>query len=675
MKNLCLIILSVFTLLQNELKAQCTDPPEINYVYPGIYQCGDFYEGRIYSRPQLSLSDTTLSYTYNLYEYNDFDKTNLIYTFLDSSIGKITNQFLPFDRQGFFIEVIAKNNCGSDTITRNHLHGYWEIEAQIPQVDSTCGSFEQPYITGPDTVTRCESQLLYVINDPNEQNPIIWNYKYRYSIISNGDTLLGDLTTRNIIIKNIPTNDFEIRVIKNDTCTCLGFNPSWKFLTSKFVKIGTSGPCGSINGTLYSDIPNNCFTNQNRIPRRVVALKNDYYAYTNDSGYFEQGVPFGNYELSAIPQYEETDCNTAPFDITIDANNIEASQDLNVTYGTAYTRLDVYSSRSRIGRQNYAGISIENYSTPFPNASLTFEIPEKVDMNTLSFYKYPSPTNISNRTITWDNINIDQNDLKYIGCRYELMPNAEIDDELTWYATLTTQTILTDSAISIVTNSFDPNEVVVDKNEVLNESDNKTLKYTVHFQNTGNDIAYFVRVVDTLDAKLDMSTLLIANASHNFNFNIISGNVMEWTFNNINLADSASNEAGSKGWFNFSVDFKEDVVVNDFANSTAHIYFDTNEPIVTNTAVSTITEQTSIKEFSSIDFSLYPNPAQTVLNLVSNEKISSYQIITIDGRIIKQDRNISLSQQIDIRSLANGIYYLKVTNNNGIASVKPFEKL
>jgi uncharacterized repeat protein (TIGR01451 family) len=329
------------------------------------------------------------------------------------------------------------------------------------------------------------------------------------------------------------------------------------------------------------------------------------------------------------------------------------------------------ASRARVGRLNSGSIYLENRYFAQTSRELTLTWPNEVTMGGIS----PTPTSITGNVVRWSNINMAAFERKSFYFQYTLNQGVDIGDEIIWYTTLEGQPSYSDSTITLVTNSYDPNEVIVNKPAVLDTELNKRLKYTVHFQNTGNDTAYLVRVIDTLDAKLDMATLAVLGASHDFEFDIVSGNVMQWTFNNINLLGSTSNEEKSKGWFQFFVDFNDDVVVSDYAESTAHIYFDTNEPIVTNTAVSTITNNVSIQEYGAVTFSLHPNPATSELFVTSNVSISSYQILSIDGRMVKQGQDISNGRAISVQELPLGIYYLKIADTNGQVALQSFEKM
>jgi uncharacterized repeat protein (TIGR01451 family) len=674
MKNISWFFFFFITLTQLELRAQCTDPPLRNELNAYLFKCGDYYRGHIRTTPDLSFANAS-TFIYNLYAINDTAKTTLLSSSSNNDELGYIEDYIPSEHQGFLVEVIATNDCGSDTISKIHMIESIRKRTPIPTADSTCAQYHEPYLSGPSTLDLCSKNVSYVVRSRMHRTTASFK-DFRYGITSNGNTTFNLWVDRDTIwLDNIPEHDFEIRVTTNDSCTCSGFNMEPRHFISKFVTVNRDSTCGTIRGTAYVDELENCFSNEYRLPRRIVSLKDNVYAYTNDFGYFNQQVYFGDYEVSAVTINNETDCNTSPFNITLNNDTKVVTQDLNVSTRTEIVRMWVNADRSRVGVLNYANILLENGYARHSNLSLTIKIPEKVDMSSLSFYTSIYPTDVSGRIVSWDIIQLEPFERIIYPFKYELLPSAELNEELTWIASLSTQSTTTDSVISIVTNSYDPNEVVVDKKEVLVESINKTLKYTVHFQNTGNDTAYFVKVVDTLDTKLDMSTLIVAGSSHDFDFNIVSGNVLKWTFENINLLDSASNEEASKGWFQYIVDFKDNVVLQDVAKSTAYIYFDTNEPIITNTAVSTIVNKTNILENTSIEFSLFPNPAQSELQLTNSGAISSFQILTIDGRVIIQGKNIRSNEYIDIQSLVSGIYYLNVRNDKGESSVKSFQKL
>ncbi|MBC5774756.1 IPT/TIG domain-containing protein [Pontibacter sp. KCTC 32443] len=144
-----------------------------------------------------------------------------------------------------------------------------------------------------------------------------------------------------------------------------------------------------------------------------------------------------------------------------------------------------------------------------------------------------------------------------------------------------------------IIDSFDPNDKQVVPTGLTEEKYTPTgaeLKYKIRFQNTGTDVAYRVVVVDTLSEHLDLSTLQIGSASHAYRFDV-SGKgkpVLTWTFDNIMLPDSNSNEPGSHGYIQFSIKPKTDLPEKTAVENFADIFFDYNSPVRTNLTVNRI---------------------------------------------------------------------------------------
>lgn len=130
-----------------------------------------------------------------------------------------------------------------------------------------------------------------------------------------------------------------------------------------------------------------------------------------------------------------------------------------------------------------------------------------------------------------------------------------------------------------VTNSYDPNEKLVYP-EAINKGD-EWLTYTVHFQNTGNDTAYDIVIRDTLNDYINPSSFEYLASSHQTYAQAI-GKIIVFTFANINLVDSLTDEPHSKGWVQFRVKTKSLLPLPCSIKNTAAIYFDFNPPIYTN---------------------------------------------------------------------------------------------
>lgn len=139
----------------------------------------------------------------------------------------------------------------------------------------------------------------------------------------------------------------------------------------------------------------------------------------------------------------------------------------------------------------------------------------------------------------------------------------------------------------LVTGSYDPNDKTESHAGVLTQEqiDNgEYLNYLIRFQNTGTDTAFTVIVCDTLESRLDLSSLEMLTASHDYFLNIEDGNKLKWTFADINLADSNINEPLSHGYIQFRIKPLPTFLPGDTMRNTASIYFDYNLPVITNQA-------------------------------------------------------------------------------------------
>jgi uncharacterized repeat protein (TIGR01451 family) len=142
-----------------------------------------------------------------------------------------------------------------------------------------------------------------------------------------------------------------------------------------------------------------------------------------------------------------------------------------------------------------------------------------------------------------------------------------------------------------VVGSYDPNDKqgfptgVGETHDVL---PNEQIQYLIRFQNTGTAPAYTVVIRDTLDTDLDIFSVTPGVSSHEYSFTMYGERVLQWTFNNIMLPDSFSNEEQSHGFITYTVNQMADLTDGTEITNSAAIYFDSNEPVITNTTLHTI---------------------------------------------------------------------------------------
>ncbi len=222
-----------------------------------------------------------------------------------------------------------------------------------------------------------------------------------------------------------------------------------------------------------------------------------------------------------------------------------------------------------------------------------------------------------------------------------------------------------------VVNSFDPNDITcLEGATVTTAKVGDYVHYMIRFENNGTANAQNIVVKNMVDlAKYDINSIVPIKGSHSFVTNITAGNKVEFIFENINLPfDDANND----GYVSFKIKTLSSLAAGDTVSKNASIYFDYNAPIVTNTATTTIqTLGTKDFEFSSY-FSLFPNPAATILNISSKTdiEISSISIYNTLGQIVLVIPNAQNTKFIDVSGLKTGTYFIKINSDKGSSNSK-----
>ena len=193
------------------------------------------------------------------------------------------------------------------------------------------------------------------------------------------------------------------------------------------------------------------------------------------------------------------------------------------------------------------------------------------------------------------------------------------------------------------------------------------LEYLIYFRNTSDLTVGSVIVRDTLPAALDPGTVVSGSGSHNFNFSVYGGGIVQFEFANINLQPDA------EGWANFRVrPYYNEVCDVATALNTAAVNFDFAPTLLTNEVKHTICDFDSFvvvstlgPEFGHAAFRVYPNPAgEFALFDLSDWEGADYdrfQLTCFDltGRVLTQARFTDAILRIPGTSLGSGgpVYY------------------
>ena len=231
--------------------------------------------------------------------------------------------------------------------------------------------------------------------------------------------------------------------------------------------------------------------------------------------------------------------------------------------------------------------------------------------------------------------------------------------------------------------SYDPNDKTVIPAGVQAQhytlmSD--TLDFIIRFQNTGNDTAFNVVLLDTLNASiLDLSSFEIITSSHPVAVEQRTNGRTTFTFNNILLPDSNVNEPGSHGFVRYRCLIKTGLPNNNVLNNTAHIYFDLNPAIVTNTTLNTLVYQIPVgiaEQDATNMVQVFPNPVteDAIISFSNSDgDMISVKVYDSAGKLIFTEATTGQKSIVRKEKLHTGLFIYEVTNiKSGIITAGKF---
>ena len=420
------------------------------------------------------------------------------------------------------------------------------------------------------------------------------------------------------------------------------------------------------NGCDASDIP------QPNIKINVYNGTGQESISTNNSGNYTFYTNTGNYTLSLDlenPTWFLVNPNSAAIPFT--NNNNTTTQDFCITANGIHNDVEVVIAPITTARPGFDAVYKIVYKNK-GNQILSGNVNFSYDDSVLDFVS--ANINTDSQTtgnLSWNYSNLNPFESKSIIVTLNVnaateTPAINIGDVLSFSSTINpvsgdeNPTDNTFTYSQTVVGSFDPNDkTCLEGNTVSPSKIGDYLHYNINFENTGTAAATFVVVKDIIDTtKFDIASLQIMDSSHPMTTRI-TGNKVEFIFENINLG---ANEHGNVV---FKIKTKNTLVSGDSVNNNANIFFDYNAPITTNTATTTF--QTLSNSVTNLDksISVYPNPTSSIVNIKSNNSINSIELYDAQGRILQTNLVNQNETSIDISDKSNGIYFLKIVSEKG----------
>jgi uncharacterized repeat protein (TIGR01451 family) len=370
--------------------------------------------------------------------------------------------------------------------------------------------------------------------------------------------------------------------------------------------------------------------------------------------------------------------------IYVPAVSVCAEKDVRITMGGTAIRKGFTNNQFKIVASNQS-------REPVVNSILNFIVPSTISIQNASQVINQQQSFTDNgksyNSYSWVINNLNPFENKVISFTSSNDATVQVGDELVFKSEiLTSMTDCTpnDNTISqkyLVYGAIDPNDILVSPKGYGTEGyilPHQVLTYTVRFENVGNFAAQNVEIVDELPKELDVNTFKMIATSHENLRTEITGNIVKFIFDGINLLSSSEEMNKSQGYVTFSIVPLVGLEEGTRIVNKATIQFDLNMPLSTNVLLNTIQSKANEQEMITVD--LYPNPVNDVAYIrlyhqkgdeFTLKQIKQAEILTLQG-IVVLNKEFDLSEEIKIDMPIDfkGFYILKITDNEGKTYVK-----
>ncbi|SEM48038.1 conserved repeat domain-containing protein/Por secretion system C-terminal sorting domain-containing protein [Chryseobacterium taichungense] len=528
------------------------------------------------------------------------------------------------------------------------------------------------YINDNLFTTIDAGSLIYLDNFNFSNNPNLINFN-----IKNGKNNYAQGATP--IFSNTPSlsyicaDDFEKAMIG----ALINWYNQPNVVINSYCSFTPGGNFYTIQGSTKYDVNNNgCDVNDPAKAFQKFVITNTANSgniITNASGNYLIPVQAGNHTITPVLE-NPTYFTISPTSVTASfpAQTSPLTQNFCLSANGAHNDLEVVIIPITVARPGFDAkykIIYKNKGTTTQSGTLSFNYNDNL-MNYLTASMNPSSQ--SNGVLSWNFTNLAPLEQKEVTVSFTLntptqTPPLTAGDTLHYTAQVNAGTDETplDNTFTLnqtVVNSFDPNDKTCLEGTTISQAKvGDYVHYMIRFENTGTANAQNIVVKDDIDAsKYDLASLVSLAGSHNF-VTRITGNTVEFIFENIQLPfDDANND----GYVSFKIKTKSTLNIGDSFSNKAEIYFDYNAPIITNNFTTTVQNTLSALEIDKENntVSIYPNPVKDVLNIQSKNEITKAEIFDAAGRIL-----ISTSAKgnsINVSEFAKGNYIIKLSTKD-----------
>ncbi len=444
-----------------------------------------------------------------------------------------------------------------------------------------------------------------------------------------------------------------------------------------------------ISGFLYKDYNNNCILDEDDqpIPNKVISLGERTTTTDNGGWYgvFHTSTDTLNYYTDSL-RHHNHNCENSYSGTKILSN--ELADSLSIAFYPQPGITDLGITVWPMGTFRPDGlpllkIKVTNFGTEDINNRLL-----NVGFNSAQQNIPEASSGLLLNDSTWQiPVSLIAGDDQDYWVEFRLDQDLSLDDTLHYQIEIPVadDAYQADNLVALgipVLSSFDPNDKTVFPASTPRPGETTELVYRIRFQNTGTDTAFNVTIIDTLSENLNLYSLRMLEASHPYQLQIDGNGILRWTFENILLPDSTTNEAASHGFIYFKIETNNQLVHADQIENLAAIHFDFNDPIITNTVITEIRDVLiGTEDLSTLPFAvrLQPNPANHSTRIVFELKKSEKLSMNLFNELGQPVQSVLTPQilpkgpnaiEFSLISIPPGIYFLKINTETGMKTVR-----
>ncbi|HQV52849.1 MAG: hypothetical protein IPI00_15425 [Flavobacteriales bacterium] len=479
-------------------------------------------------------------------------------------------------------------------------------------------------------------------------------------------------------LPSIPPN-INVFYLTNVPVSCLPnelFNVQMTLPLCSITNSTCPDPLPLVTGTVFRDDNGNGIQDGGEppIPNATVGdFTEQRFTGTDSLGHYALGLPFGTYSITVQPNVPEVlSIQPNSYPITVDTYeqvvpNTDFGVQVNITEHDLYVQND-WTGGVWPGISMAHFVYVGNLGDVQHNVEVLLQTPGWLNLVTSS----PTAT-VQGSTYVWNLDSLAFGEERTLLAVFNIpfgMANGTALDLVATVLPTEDDIDLTNNVNSYSTfvgASFDPNDKHVYPTSLTPQEgvDGRSAEYRIRFQNTGTAPALRVLITDTLSEDLDPSTFHLLGSSHPCSWFFRDG-ALHFLFDPIFLPDSTFDEANSHGHVLFKIDTRPGLSVGESIPNIANIYFDLNEPVITEPCILSVEIPDAIEELEQRSVRVFPIPSNGIVSVQHDGAWTNAMTSVVDprGSVVMEGRIERSTTDFDLRSLPPGLYVLRLQKDS-----------